>query len=333
MRASCTLRRLAAGVALLLALSLIAACGGDDDDDNGEEATAPTATTVPTATTAPTETTAATASSGQSAASTVTRAPSAPTATTAAASTSTAAVATSEPTATEEPADESTEDPTAEPTEADEPTATSSGDSGSTDDICDVAATEPLDASVLPNFTLTMAVEATGDEGATDAFDINIQQSAAGTYHYILVAEDTEIEYWQIGDEAWFNQDGVITPIPAESGSAFSPDLFLTQFNESVPDLYDAYEAGTEEVSGRETTHYVITGEQFEEVFNQCAEAGETIADAEGSYEAWVDNELDVVIKTVSDLSWTDSNGVRQTAKIDMLVDDIGSTPEVTPPQ
>jgi hypothetical protein len=106
-------------------------------------------------------------------------------------------------------------------------------------------------------------------------------------------------------------------------------------FLSTVPSLeeqVEAYREGEEEVSGRETTHYRIPGE---ELLSMSGFLGDNpdISNVEGDAEVWIDNELQILIKQTADISWTNGDGSDGSMVYDYLIDDIGSTEAIEAPQ
>ena len=306
----------------MIALLFTIACG-DDDDDNAADTTA-----------------VATAETSIDASPTASEAE---------------ATATLEATATEaegatESATATEEDPAASPTEETEATSTTtasaavtateglgtdaslttSGSEGEDDPLADV---QPIDPEAIPNFIMTFTFDVSGAADQPDTtIGMEIEQASLENYHMSVATGDQNIETWLVDETNYVNQgDGSIIPLPPGTDSnLFSPSIFLQE----VPPLDSELQAereGEEEISGRDTVHYVITGE------NYLAQAdlltGGNVSDVEGQVEVWIDTELSMMIKQMGDITWTNEDGSNGSFLSDLLIYDIGTTLEVDAPE
>lgn len=301
-------------IALLCVFVLVftAACGGDDDDDAATDSTA-----------------VATAETGIDASPTATEEAEEP----AVAVTATEVDEEGSPTATEEEAE-------ATPTEEDvEPTATEAEDDASptsdgTGDIDDpLADVQPIDPEALPNFTMSFTFDLTGIPDQEDSsIGVEIEQSSLENYHMSALMTDTGIETWLVDGTNYVDQgDGTIVELPeGTDGAFFSPSIFLQEVPPLDPELEATLE-GEVEVSGRNTRHYVISGENYLAQADMLT--GGSATDVEGQVEVWIDIELNMMIKQLADVTWTNADGTTGTFMSDLLIYDIGTTAEVEAPQ
>ncbi len=285
-------------VGVLMLASFLAACSisGDDDDDID----------VPTVTEAP-----------QPAMS--------PTATTEESPTETAA-STETPTNTPEPTATATSTSTATPEPTSTPTATPTA---TPIPIVDTPfANAPTLDSVLENYTVTYNGEFKNPDGSTESIDIFVEQSDPTHYHLKV---GTDVEIWSIETETYFRNpaDGSVFLIPsAVDPGLVSPAAYLIQVPnpENVP---QALSVGTEDVGGRPATHYSVTADQIDK-FGLADD--QTVVDPVGDVDIWVDQELGFISQMKMDVDWTDESGTRQSAVLDLLITNVGSTAEITAP-
>jgi hypothetical protein len=291
----------------VFALVFTVACGGDDDDDAADTTAVTTAETSteasPTATDADTNATvAATATEPESVAS---------------------------PTATEAEVDATATEEDADATATEEDTD-SSPTAGADDPLADV---KPIDPEALPNFTMSFTFDLTGLPGQEDtSIGVEAEQSALDNYHMSLMTSGTSLETWLVDGTTYVDQgDGSIVELPEGTDSGmFSPAIFLQEVPPIEPEL-QAQKIGEEEVSGRNTVHYLITGENYLAQADMLS--GGTATDVEGDVEVWIDTELNMMIKQLGDITWTNDDSTTGTFQSDMLIFDIGSTQAVEAPQ
>lgn len=289
------LRAAALPLALVLVMLVVAACGGGGDD---EDAPTPTATT-------------------EQAAASPTAEEAEPTATEAAAE-ATPTEAEAEPTATE-PAAEAT------PTEEASPTVAIAEDP--------FADLQTVDPNAIPNYRMDFTFEMLGIPNTEDTtISLLIEQSAVDNYHMVVSSAGTNLESWLVDGRTWLAQDGgAITELPEGSGDGFfSPSIFLQQ-QPPLDSALNAEDLGTDDVSGREANHYRIQGEDYLASADNFG-AGE-VSDVEGEVEVWIDTELNLLLKMVGDVTWTNPDGSDGQVTMDYIIDQIGSTPPVSAPQ
>lgn len=285
---------------ILIATLLLAACSISGDDEGSDPTV--TATDAP----APESTSTATLEP------TATEAPS----------------ETPEPTSTPEPTPTATETPTPEPT----PTSTATPTATPIPIVENPFADAPSPDLVLENYTISYSGEVETPEGGTETIEIFIEQSSPDHYHLRAGAADAEVEIWVIAGATYFRDpdDGSVFQVPTTvDPGLISPAAYLIQ----VPDPSNVPEAlavGEEDVDGRPATHYSVTAEQIEQF--GLADEDETVIDPEGDIDIWVDNELGFISRMEFDVDWTDENGERQSAVIDLLVSNVGTTPEIVAP-
>ena len=298
-------------VALLcvLVLTFTAACGGGDDDDGEGADEAPTTTSAATAPAAVSELSPTTSDEA----------------------TATATETVSEPTATATTA-------AATATEADEPTATTASDPTSTTSA-DVSTPtdeefedfETLDPEALPNFSLRMSYIATNlAETPQTTVTFQIEQNAVDNYHINMDADGEVLEMWTVGGRSWISESGEVIESP--SGPLFRPSDLLST-TEVLPEELDAEREGEEEVNGRETTKWVVDAEDYVEMAQEDGSIPSGATDAAGEMAVWIDNELNIMIKSEADVTWTNADGTDGSLLYDYEIYDIGSTDEVQSPQ
>jgi hypothetical protein len=194
-----------------------------------------------------------------------------------------------------------------------------------------------LDPELLPNYTLTFRMEATGipdelDEEEDFSLLLEIRQSSLENYHLLMESMDVSIEIWVVDGTTYMAEDdGAIMTIPGTDMGLFSPSMFLTTIPPLVPEL-EAARVGEERVSGRQTTRYQISAQEYL-ALSEFFGAGPTPADARGEVVVWIDNELNIMIRQEADLSWTNDDGTSGSFISNYLVSDIGTTSPVEAPQ
>jgi hypothetical protein len=301
---------------------ILAACGGGDDDAT---ATPAAANTPAAAAATPTQPTAA-----------GTPDPGTPEATaTVAAATPTTAPA-SPPAVTPTVAATPTERAATPTTQAVAPTMTPGVGATATIDPEDpFADIEMLDPELLPNFTMSFRLSATGisEEEDLESMILEIQQSEIDNYHMRFEGDGVVVEAWQIDGISYLRQDdGSILEVPAEAGAGFfSPSMFLTVMPALDPELRAA-RVGEETVNGRQTTHYRITGADYL-ALSEFFGTGEVPSDISGDVNVWIDNELNIMIRQNADITWTNADGTQGNFDAEYEIRDIGTTPRVEAPQ
>ena len=317
-------RSLGLCLTMLLVVTMLAACGGDDADD---DATPPAGTGSSSGTVAADSGTDATATTADETAENT-------------ATTSTG----SAPAATSDPSGSVATSATTEATPAvSEPTTGTGTDTNVTPttsadvpDECDTAAEdiETLDPDLIPNFSIRFEVISGGDSeesGALGTVSMTMEQSEPGTYHSSIEVEGTSLQSWVIGDQAW--SDFGVGVMETEPGTdLFGPDVLLSQMTDGLKSFYKANEEGSEEVNGRDTTLYVIDGEDYADAYNRCAGEAQTIEDASGELRYWIDDEWGVMVKGEGNMEWTYSDDTTTTFEFNQEMFDIGDTAAIEPP-
>jgi hypothetical protein len=291
-------RALSILLGVMMLASFVAACSisGDDDDDNDS----PTVTEAPQPAVSPTPTTVAS-----------------PTET---------AASTERPTSTPEPTPTATSTSTATPEPTPTPTATPTA---TPIPIVDAPfANAPTLDSVLENYTVTYNGEFENPDGSIESIAIFVEQSNPTHYHLKV---GTDVEIWFIEAATYFRNpaDGSVFLIPsAVDPGLVSPAAYLIQVPnpEKVP---QALSVGTEDVGGRPATHYSVTADQIDK-FGLVDD--QTVNDPEGDVDIWVDQELGFISQMKMDVDWTDETGTRQSAVLDLLISNVGSTAEIVAP-
>lgn len=335
-------RSLGLCVALLMIMTLVAACGGDDDDDSTPEIT-PNTGTVATDSGASAATGTPSANQPGTPAATADAPENTPADTDVEVEDSTATTGMgAEATTTTGTGAEATTgtgsggtDATA--TSGDDASATVSGTGGNdVPEECESAIedVETLDPDLIPNFSVRFEIATGGDSGEESelgTISILMNQSEPGTYYTSMDAEGIALESWVIGDQAW-NDFGTGVTESTPGAEIFTPDTLLSQMTDGLRDFYEADEQGSEEINGRDTTIYVVTGEDFADSYNRCAGDAETIDEASGELSYWIDDEWGIMIKGEGSMEWTYSDGTVTTFDFNQEIFDIGSTADIEPP-
>lgn len=231
-----------------------------------------------------------------------------------------------DPTATPEPTATSTATATATPEPTSTPTATPTPTPIPIEEnpFADV----PSPDLVLENYTVTYNAEIETPEGELETIDIFIEQSSPDRYH---LRAGAETEIWVIDGATYFRNpdDGSVFQVPtAVDPGLVSPAAYLIQVPNpaSIP---EALRVGEEDVDGRPAIHYSVDADQIEQ-FGLADD--ETVTDPEGDVDVWIDQELGFISRMEIDVDWTDESGARQSAVINFIISDVGSTAEIAPP-
>ncbi|MBA2452549.1 MAG: hypothetical protein H0V47_05225 [Chloroflexia bacterium] len=289
--------------ALVLSLVVLTACGGGGDSESVD----PTVTVAPAG---PTSTLAATAE---------VEAEDEPTSTATAEMTSTPeATATITPSPTLEP-------PTPTPTNTPTPTATPLPTVQTPFDT-----TRPV-GEALTNFTLDYSARFDGAEGEDGAVDLRIAQASPDSYHLQVATLGQQTEAWRVNEIIYvLGPGGAVVELPGVvDQNLYAPASFLALAPDPAMIELATVLGENVDVAGRSTTHYEIDPAAASAYRPSQSEVGD---DVEGTFEVWVDNELDIVIQLNVDVNWTGGVGETQAIGIDYLVTGIDSTPEAQPP-
>jgi hypothetical protein len=183
---------------------------------------------------------------------------------------------------------------------------------------------------VLTNFTLDYSARFDGTDEA-GSVDLRIAQARADSYHLQVATGGAQTEAWRVNEAVYvLGPGGAVVELPGlVDQNLYAPASFLAL----VPGL-SMIESATVlgenvDVQGRSTTHYAIDPAVASAFRPSQSEVGD---DVEGTFEVWVDNELDIIIQMDVDVSWTSDSGETQTIGIDYLVTNINTTPEAQPP-
>jgi hypothetical protein len=237
------------------------------------------------------------------------------------------------PTATSEPS-EATEQPTETAIALATATEELRAEATATEGPAALGEVTPLDPEALPNFTMTMMMDMRGIPDSEDAnVEFDVRQSSVENYYVRIDSEGAVLESWLVDGTNYVRQeDGTLVEVPgAVEAGLVSPGMFVS----TVPSLeaeVEAYRVGEDEVSGRDTTHYRIPGE---ELLSMSGFLGDNpdISDVEGEADVWIDDELNILIKQTADITWTNGDGSDGALQYDYLIDDIGSTARIDAPQ
>lgn len=236
--------------------------------------------------------------------------------------------ATSEPTSTPEPTPTITPTatpapPTATPTNTPTPTPTPlpTEDDPAKDSL-------PVD-QVTSNFTLHYNVQFTGGESDT-AIELAVEQHDADSYHIRVQNTGQQTEAWRVGETTWVaGPNGAIVELPGlVDPNLYAPSSFLFL----IPDLRESGTATVidedADVEGRSATRYEVDPSVADRYWPQ---QGNPPGEAEGTFEIWIDNELNLIVRAEADIQWpSGSNSPRM--EMSYLITRIDSTPEVQPP-
>lgn len=194
---------------------------------------------------------------------------------------------------------------------------------------------EPFDEAIsvvdiVTNFTLTHSARFEGEDGQNETVDLLIEQSSPDRYHLRVSSSGQQTEAWRAGEAIYvLGPGGTIVELPGlVDQNLYAPSSFLFL----VPNLDQIGMATvldeSADVGGREATHY--------ELDPAAAQAFgptelETAEDVNGTFEVWVDNQLNMVLRISADITWQES-GIRRSMQIEFLISAIDSTPEVQAP-
>lgn len=253
----------------------------------------------------------------------------------------------SAPTATTQPGPDPTETATPEPTSTPDPTATITPSPSpvpptATPTITPSPTPTPLptvetpfgDAQsvvdALPNFTLTYSARFDGAGDEDDTVELLIEQFGPESYHLRVSTGDQQTEAWRSGDTIHvLGPGGAIVELPGlVDRNLYAPSSFLVL----VPDLASIGVAtildDNADINGRQATHYEIDPGAASAFRPSDSDPGDEV---DGTFEVWVDHELNVVVQIIADVEWTLSGGT-QSMQMRYLISEIGTTPEIQQP-
>jgi hypothetical protein len=183
----------------------------------------------------------------------------------------------------------------------------------------------------LTNFTLDYSARFDGADDEDGTVDLRIEQARPDSYHLQVATPGQQTEAWRVNEVIYvLGPGGVVVELPAlVDQNLYAPASFLAL----APDL-GMIESATvlgenADVADRSTTHYQIDPAAATAFRPSQSQVGD---DVEGTFEVWVDNELDIVIQMTVDVEWSGSAGATQSIGIDYMVTAIDSTPEAQPP-
>jgi hypothetical protein len=237
------------------------------------------------------------------------------------------------PSPTLTPSPSPTRQPTATPTRTPTATPTRSPTATPLPIETPFGAVKPLDPGALPNFTLTFSFDVVGLAGTSDTrLQLTIEQHAPDNYHLRLVSETTSVESWLVGGTNYFLQNDTIVEVPPGSGTeVFSPSVFLQSVPRIDPTL-EAARVGDEMIGDRLTIHYRVNSADVPLLFVPSGSPAPEFSSASGAFDAWIDVELQIMLKAFSDATWTNADGSSGRLHYDYTVTNIGTTPEVGKP-
>lgn len=250
-------------------------------------------------------------------------------------------------TATPEPEDDPASTPTAEATSTPEasPTATASPTPvppTATPTITPTPTATPLptvqapfsDAWPLPesvtNYTLEYSARFDGGGDGGDLVSVQIQQANPESFHLVIATGEEQTEAWRVGEVIYVRgAGGAVVELPGlVDQNLYAPSSFLAL----VPDLRGVQVAtvvnDNEDVAGRSATHYQVEAEEAA-AFRPAG--GPEVTDADGTFDAWVDNELGVLLQFQVEAGW-DVENQPETIVINYLLSNIGTTAEIASP-
>jgi hypothetical protein len=194
---------------------------------------------------------------------------------------------------------------------------------------------EPFDEAisvvdVVTNFTLMHSARFEGDDGQGETVELLIEQASPESYHLKVSSSGQQTEAWRAGDVIYvLGPGGTIVELPGlVDQNLYAPSSFLFL----VPNL-DQIGVATvlderADVGGRQATHYDLDPASALAYGPTELESAENV---EGTFEVWVDNQLNMVLRISADVSW-DVSGNRQSMQMEFLISDIDATPEIQPP-
>lgn len=180
--------------------------------------------------------------------------------------------------------------------------------------------------AVLENFTVSYRGEFETAEGGVEGLEIFIEQSSPNRYH---LRSGADVEIWVIDQATYFrNPDGSVFQIQSAVDPVLvSPAAYLIQIP-NPSNISEALEVGEEEVQGRPATQYQVEPAQFDE-FGLAQGA---VEGPEGEIDIWIDQEHGFISKMLFEVEWQNESGATLTAQAELLVSDVGTTPEVQAP-
>lgn len=190
----------------------------------------------------------------------------------------------------------------------------------------------PLDPDVVMNYSLSTEIELRGVPGQSDfVMSLLILQAAPNRYYLKSTSGGSGIESWLVDGTTYLTQaDGSVAQLPDGSDTAlFSPAL-LVQTAPIVSGETAGVNLGTEDVGGRQTTRYRI---EAEDLFATAPWLpGDNATNIDGQVEVWIDNELSIIMRQVSDVRWENADGTPGSYVGRYEVTNVTTTEPVTAP-
>jgi hypothetical protein len=190
----------------------------------------------------------------------------------------------------------------------------------------------PLDPNVVTNYSLSTDIELRGVPGQSDfVMSLLILQAAPNHYYLRSTSGGAGIESWLVDGTTYLTQaDGSVAELPEGSDTAlFSPALLV----QTIPALSGdtiGQMLGVDDVGGRQATHYQVDGEDLVESVSWLP--GDGASDIEGQVDVWIDNELRIVLRQVSDVRWENSDGSPGSFVGNYEITNVTTTQPVTAP-
>jgi hypothetical protein len=158
-----------------------------------------------------------------------------------------------------------------------------------------------------------------------------ILQSAPDHYYLKSTSGGAGLESWLVDGTTYLTQaDGSVARLPEGTDTAlFSPSL-LVQTIPAISSETLGVVVGTEDVDGRQATHYQIDGEDLLAANSWLP--GDRAEDITGQANVWIDDELHVVIRQESDVRWSNPGGSNGSYVAHYDVTHISTTEPVTAP-
>lgn len=245
----------------------------------------------------------------------------------AASATATATTPPPSATATLTPSPTRTSTPTRTPTTA--PTATATAPL-----VQPFGNVQVLDPNAVTNYTLAISYGASGMPGNPNAtVELNIQQSAPDNYHVRVVTDGIPVESWAVNGTHWLLQESGIVQLPAEiDAELFAPAVFL--HNPAIPSGTDsARRIGSFNVDGRPATLYRMDPADAARMVAGDDAFVDGMQNANGSLDIWIDDQANIVLQISGAVAWVNADGSPGGIRYTYLLNSIGSTAPVGPPQ
>lgn len=195
-------------------------------------------------------------------------------------------------------------------------------------------------ADEVDNFTLDLTTNVSNlpdGMGVVNSADatVALAQSEPQVYHLMMDAsgdQPFQLEIWSLPDAVYIAEDGD-DPIqlPPEMATLYTPGEVLMMVVPPVELLQTADEAGQEEIDGRTATRYDVDAETaMAMLMAQGQMSG--VTNPQGEMQIWVDEELDVVIQMMVDITFENEDGTEGSIMIDLQVTDIDETTDIESP-